>query len=638
MASITLYEYTYGGIEKTFEACTIDADAAVDAGYMTHTDTHKTNPHTGKDQKFMAGSISGAGLQMIAGICSFAECMLPVQTDFEYDPDTDTYTQTGTFTAQTVGVKPDDWDARCIDSYYTQTTVVIGGTTRIYYTPNGTAAWDDNEQYYKNTQIMKTWYTRAGGWFGASRGCWRPSGGTFTATGGFFTNSITNITWSYSRWLMPHFYGTDSAVSNLMDAVGIGRSPNEYGPILQPIAFMYDGAQWLGFASIRYDSGGLISGCDYWVTEPSWFEGLPVPGEAGDWGASSGAHKPDGTHSYTFNINGLTGIDTSLQQSSWGSSAAGLNVWITSDTEYGKLIEETWKGALYTLVINQGWKPGEYILAAHRVPEGYEVSGSKVYITCGGKVSRAQGYYANQRIYTVDCGSVYVPAVEGTYSDYGATAEIYLPFIGTIPLDIDKILRGTLHLYYRIDIITGDCTAIVTVLQGNPDGYSFPHQTTPLIVASGNCLFEVPVSRTDSAISQKLAGLGAAIAAGGAAATGNIPAAAAAAGVYAASVGQSAKAHAGATGLSGNARAFAHLRPYIWIKYPYPINPYQYTELHGRMSYMGGTAGAVYGEDITAPETVTGYTKYLDIDLEGIDATAEEKAEIEKLLKEGVYI
>lgn len=66
-------------------------------------------------------------------------------------------------------------------------------------------------------------------------------------------------------------------------------------------------------------------------------------------------------------------------------------------------------------------------------------------------------------IVTVDCGTVTVTGKNGTANDFNGELQIFLPFIGLQSLNIDKALNNPLHLYYKINIVTGEAVAILEI-------------------------------------------------------------------------------------------------------------------------------------------------------------------------------
>ena len=80
--------------------------------------------------------------------------------------------------------------------------------------------------------------------------------------------------------------------------------------------------------------------------------------------------------------------------------------------------------------------------------------------------------------------------------------------------------------------------------------------------------------------------------------------------------------------ISGNAGAMGIRKPYIIVKRPVEVAARNYNDFYG---YPANTTGRL--------STFSGYTRVKDVHVENISgATAEEKQEIENLLKSGVIV
>lgn len=66
-------------------------------------------------------------------------------------------------------------------------------------------------------------------------------------------------------------------------------------------------------------------------------------------------------------------------------------------------------------------------------------------------------------IQTVDCGTITINGKNGTANDFKGELQIMLPFIGFQSINIDKALNTPLHLYYKINIVTGESVAILEI-------------------------------------------------------------------------------------------------------------------------------------------------------------------------------
>lgn len=86
-----------------------------------------------------------------------------------------------------------------------------------------------------------------------------------------------------------------------------------------------------------------------------------------------------------------------------------------------------------------------------------------------------------------DCGSISINRYYGSYLDYDPYTRIslYLPYIGEIQIDPDEVMQSVLGVQYYVNVVTGDCVAIVT-----SDG-------SIVYTAAGNCIRQLPIGQAD---------------------------------------------------------------------------------------------------------------------------------------------
>lgn len=91
-----------------------------------------------------------------------------------------------------------------------------------------------------------------------------------------------------------------------------------------------------------------------------------------------------------------------------------------------------------------------------------------------------------------DCGTVYVwPVVSGkgqTWLDNYDSLELYLPFCGSLKLDVATYMGKNVGVDYHIDLITGNCTAAVYILSADYNNKVY------MEIRNGNCGIDVPLS------------------------------------------------------------------------------------------------------------------------------------------------
>lgn len=130
--------------------------------------------------------------------------------------------------------------------------------------------------------------------------------------------------------------------------------------------------------------------------------------------------------------------------------------------------------------------PMDYFIAFNILPVTPSVGNDKT-IYIGNWATNISMPPVLRQFYEFNCGTIQIQEYFGSYLDYAPNtrARIMLPFIGDRDLAINEIMGKTLHLWYRIDLLTGACAAILTV---NDSVY---YQW------NGNCAIGVPVTGSD---------------------------------------------------------------------------------------------------------------------------------------------
>lgn len=153
--------------------------------------------------------------------------------------------------------------------------------------------------------------------------------------------------------------------------------------------------------------------------------------------------------------------------------------------------------------------PMDYVISLASFPVTPNVGPDrKIYV--GNFLTNIQMPPILKQFYEFNCGIINVNEYFGSFLDYAPNtrARIMLPFIGDADLSVNEIMGKTLHLWYRIDLLSGACVAVLTI------DNSVYYQWT------GNCSIQIPVTASDfSRLYAGIARVGitaAAVAAGGA--------------------------------------------------------------------------------------------------------------------------
>lgn len=250
------------------------------------------------------------------------------------------------------------------------------------------------------------------------------------------------------------------------------------------------------------------------------------------------------------------------------------------------------------------------------------ITGETRNIKCGYIETDVPSKIVTNQYVDIDCGLVHLGEYFHNIWDYVATrVELYLPFIGIVPLHVGDVMESDIRVRYRVDVYTGTCLAQVIVLKGN--------SLATLYTYTGNCSVQLPVT------SGQFAALwGALIAAGATAVTAGLGGAGLGAALGAgAKIGGKQLLHSGGAnmqrsgGLGANAGAMGIRTPYLIINRNVPLDASMYQTQYG----FPANKTVVLGN-------MNGYTRVKDIHLAGIPCTDDELEQIESLLKEGVII
>ncbi len=284
--------------------------------------------------------------------------------------------------------------------------------------------------------------------------------------------------------------------------------------------------------------------------------------------------------------------------------------------------------ALKKIVAN----PYDAIMGCSIIPVTPPTAGSKELKMYGILETGISLPYASTRWVQVDCGTLNIHEFWGSYLDYSPytkTTSLYLPYIGTVSIDIDLIMAKSLQVVYYVDILSGICVAFILV-----DGsVKFHYQ--------GQCSTQVPITNADysSVISAGIGLIGNASQVVGSAVTGGVGGGVggAVAGAVAGAISQapsiasnvmSAKPDIRSGGAIGSSAGILSVqRPYLIIERPKQSVP----------AFQNHFTG--YPSNVTAKVSdLTGYTEFETINLDGIALTDAEKAELDNILKGGVYL
>lgn len=300
-----------------------------------------------------------------------------------------------------------------------------------------------------------------------------------------------------------------------------------------------------------------------------------------------------------------------------GSASALWKIYHPTQAQIDSFGGWLWSSNFIDQILKIFNNPMEAVIGLHKV-YATPIDAGNATIKVGYLDSQVPSAYIEQQYINVDCGSVNLFEQFGNVFDYSpyTDVQLYLPFVGIVPLNVADVMRSTISINYGVDVITGACLAQVEVSR---DG-----NASILYQYSGNCAVQYPISSGSymgivSSIISVAGGVAATVASGGAAA----PLALGAAGGLLNA--HTSVQHSG--GFSGNSGAMGGKIPYLIITRP------QTKIADNSSEFMGYPAN-----DYVTIGECSGYIKANYVHIINVNATDEELTEINNLLLSGIII
>lgn len=141
-----------------------------------------------------------------------------------------------------------------------------------------------------------------------------------------------------------------------------------------------------------------------------------------------------------------------------------------------------WSQSYYDVLKIQN-NPIENVVSCKWFP--FSVTGASAEIKVGDVAFGINGSVVSN-VHQINIGSVKYTGA-GNYLDCSpyATLKLHLPYCGTVQLDASEMYNRIIAVKYIVDLITGDCEAIITV-----DGY-------PYMGVAGHCGVDIPLTSTN---------------------------------------------------------------------------------------------------------------------------------------------
>lgn len=268
------------------------------------------------------------------------------------------------------------------------------------------------------------------------------------------------------------------------------------------------------------------------------------------------------------------------------------------------------------------YKPEQYCVSIMATPVTPSTSGSSN-ILFGKYDTHTTANVVSSQWAVVDCGSLTVPLMYGSYLDYSLTqAMLFLPYIGFRPINVKECLGGTIHIKYYIDLFSGSGVCFVKVSnQGSSNSVLYNYEcsvNTQIPITSNNynnMISAIQKTTTDvinTAVNKRIS-------------TDDLIKL----GSDALDIGHdfNSPTIVQSGHLTSNTGLLSNEKPYIVIHFPVSVEDNQYSKLNGKTSASSVTVGSV-----------SGYNKFSVIHLDNISLPKEVLQEVESIFQSGVII
>lgn len=276
-----------------------------------------------------------------------------------------------------------------------------------------------------------------------------------------------------------------------------------------------------------------------------------------------------------------------------------------------------WSDGFINTIIKLQNNPIENIQKLYYLPYDVEVSASET-VKIGNADSNIQGNRIVKQFQEIDFGNIDITEYYGNTLDYNTELSIYLPFIGEKTLNIYDIMGGSLNLKYRVDILTGNCIAILSIVRKQND----VTLNSVLYTYIGDMSNSVPLTSTQNNFFKQILGN-----------LTNPTALITNSGVQFALAGASgvnATTYTHSGNIGGNNGFMSVLTPYLIIRRPVNVKPADYGRTFGYPAYTSDTLA-----------NQTGYCRFREcyFDTKHADIEKDVADEIlNKLKTKGIYI
>lgn len=192
------------------------------------------------------------------------------------------------------------------------------------------------------------------------------------------------------------------------------------------------------------DGKGLDDNNDNKLVPPN-YDSVPTDDGSSDGGSGD------------FNNPSLSAIDSGF-----------ITVYNPTSAVLKQFAQKLWSSDFLDNLLKLYSQPIDNIISLHKIP--CDVTTSVAALKIANYDTGIQTNKVDNQYVTIDCGSLLVkPTSPVCYADFSpyTKCDLYLPYVGIVPIDTDKLMCKTMHIKYKIDVITGSFLCNVTIIDSD---------------------------------------------------------------------------------------------------------------------------------------------------------------------------
>lgn len=194
--------------------------------------------------------------------------------------------------------------------------------------------------------------------------------------------------------------------------------------------------------------------------------------------------------------------DLAIPGSLWNDLATQLyRPYAMTSAQLASFSNQLWNTDVLDIISRYFEKPTEVVISLMSFPFTVECENSEQinfnWISSWSSVY-VLGHPITKEIQTLDFGYLDLDRYSGLFYDYQpySSVQLYLPYIGFVPLKMNEVVGKRILLSYKVDVLSGDFTAIVET--GDMIHPEDPERTLPIIgFYQGNIARPMPLSQQD---------------------------------------------------------------------------------------------------------------------------------------------